>query len=72
MFNLRPFAWRALVARLRALGFRGPYQEGKHPYMIRGEIVLTIPNPHEGDVSVDLLRRILRQGGIRRSEWTTP
>jgi hypothetical protein len=28
-----------------------------------------IPNPHGGDISVDLLTRILRQAGISREEW---
>lgn len=69
MSKLRPVSQRELVARLRELGFRGPYQEGKHPYMIRGDVALTVPNPHEGGISVDLLKRILRQGGVGRSEW---
>ena len=50
-------------------GFSGPYQEGKHPYMIKGQVTLTIPNPHDGDISVDLLARLLRQVGISRAEW---
>ena len=69
MSKLRPVSWRTLVKQLRHFGFEGPYQEGKHPYMVAGDIVLTIPNPHEGDISVDLLQRILRQGGIKRSDW---
>ncbi len=69
MSKLRPVSQREFVLRLRELGFRGPYQEGKHPYMIRDDVVLTIPNPHEGDISVDLLKRILRQASISRNEW---
>ena len=30
-------------------GFNGPYQEGKHPYMIKGNISITIPNPLLGN-----------------------
>lgn len=37
--------------------------------MIKGGLVLTIPNPHQGVVSPDLLSRILRQAGISRDEW---
>jgi hypothetical protein len=37
--------------------------------MVRGDLVLTIPNPHAGDISVGLLARILRQAGISRSQW---
>ena len=69
MSKLRPVSWRVLVKRLRKFNFEGPHQEGKHPYMVKGDIVLTIPNPHEGDISIDLLKRILRQGGINRSDW---
>ena len=60
---------RELVRRLRALGFQGPYQEGKHPFMIRGSLRLPVPHPHEGDIGVDLLSRILRFAGIDRKEW---
>lgn len=69
MSRLTPVSWRELVRRLRQLGFEGPYEGGKHPYMIRGDLVLTIPNPHGQEVSVDLLARILRRGDISREQW---
>ncbi len=28
-----------------------------------------MPNPHKQDIGVDLLKRILKQGGIGRDEW---
>jgi hypothetical protein len=28
-----------------------------------------VPNPHRGDISVDLLKKILRQGEISREDW---
>ena len=34
--------------------------------MRRGEITLIIPNPHEGDIGVGLLRRLLSQAGVSR------
>jgi hypothetical protein len=34
-----------------------------------GEIKLTVSNPHQSDVSRDLLAGIFRQGGIGGSEW---
>ncbi|WP_404792768.1 hypothetical protein [Acetomicrobium flavidum] len=37
--------------------------------MIKGDLVLTIPNPHRKEISVDLLTRILKQAGITREEW---
>ncbi|OHA01045.1 MAG: hypothetical protein A3C12_00635 [Candidatus Sungbacteria bacterium RIFCSPHIGHO2_02_FULL_49_20] len=69
MPKLAPISWQKLVQRLRLFGFEGPYQEGKHPYMIKNNLTLTIPNPHEGVVSIDLLSRILKQAGIARNEW---
>lgn len=69
MPKLTPVTWRELVLRLRAKGFEGPFQGGKHPYMVRDDVVLTIPNPHRDQVGPDLLSRILRQAGITRDEW---
>jgi predicted RNA binding protein YcfA (HicA-like mRNA interferase family) len=60
---------RHLVAGLRRLGFEGPFSGGKHQFMVRGDLVLTIPNPHRGEIGVGLLKTILRQAGIGRSEW---
>lgn len=69
MPRLSPVSWTVFVRRLKSLGFDGPYQVGKHPYMIKGDLVLTIPNPHGSDIGVDLLTRILRQAGISRTDW---
>lgn len=69
MVELSPVSWTNLVRRLRKLGFDGPYQGGKHPYMIKGNLVLTIPNPHHGDIGVGLLSRILRRAGVTEEEW---
>ncbi len=64
-----PIKRKDLIHYLRELGFDGPYAGGKHQYMVKEEIKLTVPNPHQSDISRDLLARILRQGGIERSEW---
>ena len=69
MPRLTPVSQKKLVSKLKSFGFEGPYQEGKHPYMINGQISLTIPNPHEKIISVDLVVRILKQAGIQRAEW---
>jgi predicted RNA binding protein YcfA (HicA-like mRNA interferase family) len=37
--------------------------------MVRGDCVLTIPNPHRGDIGIGLLAVILRQAGVSRREW---
>jgi predicted RNA binding protein YcfA (HicA-like mRNA interferase family) len=67
--KLLPVTWVELVRGLRRFGFDGPYQGGKHPYMVKSELVLTLPNPHRTQVSMDLLSRILKQAGITREEW---
>lgn len=37
--------------------------------MLRGTLRLILPNPHRGEISVDLLIRLLRQAGITSDEW---
>ena len=69
MAKLSPVSWGELVQRLRGLGFEGPYAGGRHPQMRRGDLTLILPNPHEGDIGVGLLLRILRQAGVSRDEW---
>ncbi|MBI2304099.1 MAG: type II toxin-antitoxin system HicA family toxin [Chloroflexi bacterium] len=69
MAELSPVPWTNLVRQLRKLGFDGPYQGGRHPYMIKGNLVLTIPNPHRRDIGVALLSRILRRAGVTKEEW---
>jgi predicted RNA binding protein YcfA (HicA-like mRNA interferase family) len=69
MPKLRPVKWQALVRRFQALGFEGPFGGSKHPYMVKGDLVVTIPNPHREQISVDLLTRLLRQAEISRDEW---
>jgi predicted RNA binding protein YcfA (HicA-like mRNA interferase family) len=64
-----PIKRQDLIRHLRELGFKGPYAGGKHQYMLKAEIKLAIPNPHQGDISRELLNRILRQAGIERDEW---
>ena len=42
MPKLSPCSWRELVNRLTALGFIGPYSGGKHPYMIKDDLVFNV------------------------------
>ena len=64
-----PISRRRLIRCLRELGFDGPYSGGNHAFMLKGDITLTLPNPHRGDIGRELLTRILRQAGISRAEW---
>lgn len=67
--RLTPVFWRELVIRLKKFGFEGPYQGGKHPYMVKGDLVLTIPNRHYKQIGIELLVRILRQAAVKKEEW---
>jgi predicted RNA binding protein YcfA (HicA-like mRNA interferase family) len=62
-------SWAELIKGLRRFDFDGPFQGGKHPYMVKGDLVLTIPNQHHSEISVDLLTRILKQADISREQW---
>lgn len=66
---MKPVSRSELVKRLKKLGFDGPYSGGKHQFMIKNNLRLTIPNPHKGDIGVDLLSRILKQAEIKISDW---
>lgn len=68
--RLVPVSWDDLARKLNSLGFTGPYRTGKHNFMVKEELRLTIPNPHKTDVSVGLLKQILNRGGVSRQEWT--
>lgn len=69
MSKLKAVKWKQLVDGLRKFGFEGPYQGGRHPFMVKNNLVLTIPNPHKKPVGVDLLKRILKQADIDRDKW---
>ena len=69
MPRMGPISRSDLIRCLRALGFDGPYSGGKHQFMSKGDLVLRIPNPHQGDIGSELLIRILRQAGIDRERW---
>ncbi|MGZ9164659.1 MAG: type II toxin-antitoxin system HicA family toxin [Anaerolineales bacterium] len=58
-----------LIRTLKDAGFEGPHAGGKHEFMVKGNLRLTLPNPHQGEISKDLLSRILKQAGISRGEW---
>ncbi len=64
-----PIKQKELVKCLSAYGFDGPYSSGKHPFMIKGDLTITIPNPHKGEIGKELLSRILRQAQISKEEW---
>jgi len=38
-------------------------------FMMKNDITVRIPNPHEGDIGRELLSRILRQAKIDKPVW---
>ncbi len=65
----KPIKHRELVRRFHQLGWQGPWQRGKHPFLVKDGRRLTIPNPHEGDIDWSLMKRILAQARVTRTEW---
>jgi predicted RNA binding protein YcfA (HicA-like mRNA interferase family) len=64
-----PIKRKDLIRYFTALGFEGPYSGKRHQFMVRNDVTVWLPNPHEGDIGRDFLARILRQAGIERDEW---
>ena len=60
---------KTLIRTFRNLGFEGPFSGGRHQFTVRGDVTVRIPNPHQGDISIGLLSRILKQAGVSRDEW---
>lgn len=64
MSRFGPIAWSNLIWYLRQLGFGGPYVGSKREFIIGRNMRLQPPNPHQSDVSRDLLTRLLQQARI--------
>jgi len=71
MSRLTPLKPKEVVRKLRRLGYVGPISGGKHVRMVHFETGQIIPIPVHGnkDVSVGLIREILKQAGVSREEW---
>ena len=68
--KLSPVTRPELIRRLRSLGWSGPFTGSKHQHMVKGEIQLTIPNPHgRKDIGVNLLKILLNEAAISRGDW---
>lgn len=69
MQHLTPISRAEFIKKLMALGYEGPFNGGKHQYLIKEPKRLTIPNPHNKEISIDLLQRMLNQIEISKEEW---
>ena len=65
----KPIKHREMLRRIRTFGWNGPYQRGKHPFVVKNAVRLTIPNPHYGDIDWSLMKSILRSAEISTDEW---
>lgn len=45
-----PIRRRELIRYLKRLGFEGPYSGGKHQFMVKDDITVRLPNPHQGNI----------------------
>lgn len=64
-----PIKRKDLIKNLKKSGFEGPFAGGKHEFLVKGELRLVLPNPHQSEISKDLLARILKQANISRKYW---
>lgn len=69
MPKIGPIKRSDLIRNLRRLGFEGPLSGGNHQYMVKGNLKVAIPNPHQGDIGHGLLLQILRQANVDREKW---
>ncbi len=69
MPKLAPIKRKDLVSYLRQLGFDGPYSGGNHQYMKKDALKVRLPNPHQSEIGMDLLIRILKQANIEKTTW---
>ena len=71
MASLRPLPFREVKRKLEAAGFVEHSQSGSHVKFVRqtGASVAIAIVPHHREVSVGVLRSILRQAEMSLDEW---
>ena len=71
MPKLSPLKSREVIRKLKLLGYDGPFPGGRHSRMVHSKTGQIIPVPiHRGkDVSVGLIRAIIREAGITPEAW---
>lgn len=71
MPKLVPLKPNEVVRKLRRLGFEGPFPGGKHKRMVNFSKKKIVPIPfHKGrDVSIGVIREIIKEIGVSREEW---
>jgi len=66
----KPLSRKAMIRKLRALGYTGPHTGKRHQFMKQGTKKIRIPNPHgDQEIGAGLVAEILRQADISQEEW---
>lgn len=66
----KPISRKELIRRFHSLGFAGPVSGKRHQFVVKGELKVRIPNPHKGgQIDWSIVKEILRQAGIKASDW---
>ena len=58
-----------MVRKFRRLGFEGPFSGGWHLFMRKDRFKVYIPNPHRGDLSAQLVSKLVRRAEVSPEEW---
>jgi predicted RNA binding protein YcfA (HicA-like mRNA interferase family) len=70
MPKLSPLKTRDLILKPQTLGFEGPFPGGRHSRMVSLKTGQIIPiSVHSKEISVGLIRAIIREIGITPEEW---
>ncbi|MCY7348628.1 MAG: type II toxin-antitoxin system HicA family toxin [Pyrinomonadaceae bacterium] len=69
MPKLAPIKRKDLIYCLRQLEFDGPFSGGNHQYMKKATLKVRIPNPHQSEISKELLIRLLKQANVEKETW---
>jgi predicted RNA binding protein YcfA (HicA-like mRNA interferase family) len=67
--KITPLSRDKLIRKLCNVGFEGPIAGGKHSCMIKSKQKIIIPNPHRGDISIVLIKKIIRQLRLTNEQW---
>lgn len=52
-----PIKRNELIRCIIKFGFNGPFSGGKHQFMLKDNLTIRIPNPHQSDISKELLQK---------------
>ncbi|MEO8456535.1 MAG: type II toxin-antitoxin system HicA family toxin [Chloroflexota bacterium] len=66
---MNPLSQQDVIRKFKNLGFEGPRQQGRHPFMSKGPLKVFIEGRHGRDIPIWLQQKFLRQAGISKDDW---